>query len=222
MIAAANQLKVCPADIRNPFLYGTTKEKDYIIAGPEFGPLAGKPLIIDRGLYGLKSSSARFHEHLSAKLRLMGYRPTKADTDFWIKDCGQHYEYIATYVDDVLVYSKDPMKIIKELQRDYILKGIGVPRYYLGGYILELEEKWQQQENPISTALSAELYIDNAIDKYKQLFHTPDKPFIFQLVRSPMNNAHHLEEDQTNLLNARQSSVYQGLIGSANWIVTLG
>jgi Reverse transcriptase (RNA-dependent DNA polymerase) len=163
---ATGQLQVCAADVGNDFLYGTTKEKVYIIAGPEFGPLAGKPLIIDHGLYGLKSSSTRFHEHLSAKLRSMVYRPTKADTDFWIKYCGQHYEYIATYVDDVLVYSKNPMKIIEELQRDYILKGIGVPRYYLGGDVLELEEKWQQQENPIITALSAETYIGNAIDKY--------------------------------------------------------
>jgi Reverse transcriptase (RNA-dependent DNA polymerase) len=212
MIAAASQLKVCAADIGNVFLYGATKEKVYIIAGPEFGPLAGKPLIIDRGLYGLKSSSARFHEHLSAKLRSIGYRPTKADTDFWIKDCGQHYEYIATYFDDVLMYSKDPMKIIEELYRDYIIKGIGVPRCYLGGDILELEEKFQQQENPISTALSAETYIGNAIDKYEQLFSTPDKPFSFQLFHSPMNNAYHPEEDQTNLLNAQQTSVYRGLI----------
>jgi Reverse transcriptase (RNA-dependent DNA polymerase) len=222
MIAAANQLKVCAADIGNAFLYGTTKEKVYIIAGPEFGALAGKPLIIDRGLYGLKSSSARFHEHLSAKLRSMGYRPTKADTDFWMKDCGEHYEYIATYVDDVLVYSKDPMKIIEELQRDYVLKGIGVPRYYLGGDILELEEAWQKQDNPICTALSAETYIGNAVDKYEQLFSTPDKPFTFRMYRSPMEQSYHPEEDQSALLNPRQSSVYRSLIGSANWIVTLG
>jgi Reverse transcriptase (RNA-dependent DNA polymerase) len=127
MIAAENQLKVCAAEIRNTVLYGTTKESVYIIAGTEFGELAGKPLIIDRDLYGLKSSSTRFDEHLSAKLRSMGYRPTKAETDFWMKDCGSHYEYIATYVHDVLVYSKDTIKTIEELQRDYILKAFGVP-----------------------------------------------------------------------------------------------
>jgi hypothetical protein len=108
-------------------------------------------LIIDRGLYDLKSISARFHEPLSAKLCSMGYRPTKVDADFWMKNCGDHYEYIATYIDDVLVYSKDPMKIIEELQRDYVLKGIRVPRYYQVGEILELEDAWQKQENPIST-----------------------------------------------------------------------
>jgi Reverse transcriptase (RNA-dependent DNA polymerase) len=222
MIAAANQIKLCAADIGNAFLYGTTKEKVYIIAGPEFGALAGKPLIIDRGLYVRKSSPARFHEHISAKLRSMGYRPTKADADFLINNCGQHYDYISTYIDDGFMYLKDPMTIIEELQRDYILNGIGVPRYYLGGYILELEEKWQHQENPISTALSAYKYIGNVVDKYQPLFFTPDKSLSFRLFSSTMDQSYHPEEDQTNLLNARQASVYRGLIGSANWIVIQG
>jgi hypothetical protein len=53
-------------DIGNAFLYGKTKEKVYITAGPEFGvDLHGKNLIIDKSLYGLKTSAARFHEHLS-------------------------------------------------------------------------------------------------------------------------------------------------------------
>ena len=59
-----------------------TWEKVYIIAGPEFGPeLEGKRLIIDKPLYGLTTSAARFHEHLSAKLRTLGYKPSKADAD---------------------------------------------------------------------------------------------------------------------------------------------
>jgi hypothetical protein len=93
----------------------------------------------------IKAKQSLQSSWLLTKLRSMGYRPTKADTDFWMKDCDSNYEYIAIYVDDALVYSKDPMKIIKELQRDYILKGIGVPRYYLGGDIVELEEAWQRQ-----------------------------------------------------------------------------
>ena len=142
MLAAINGLQVCAADIGNAFLYGKTREKVFVIAGKEFGAeMAGAPLIIDRGLYGLRSSSARFHEHLSAKLRALGYRPSKADTDFWIKECPDHYEYIATYVDDVLVYSKRPLDVIKALQEDYILKGIGIPRYYLGGDILQLDRR---------------------------------------------------------------------------------
>ena len=82
-------------------------------------------MIIDKGLYGLKASSARFHESLSAKLRSMGFIPSKADFDLWIRPKGDHYEYVATYVDDILAFSRDPMSIIEEIRKDYMLKGVG-------------------------------------------------------------------------------------------------
>ena len=117
LIASLNGLQVCAADVSTAFLYGKTREKVYVIAGPEFGKHAGKKMIIDKGLYGLKRSSARFHEHLSAKLRHMGFCPRKADHDLWIRDAGDHYEYVATYVDDMLAFSRDPMSIIKRFKR---------------------------------------------------------------------------------------------------------
>ena len=45
----------------------------------------------------------------------MGFQPSKADPDIWMKptDDGQAYEYIAVYVDDLCVASKDPGKIFK-------------------------------------------------------------------------------------------------------------
>ena len=89
VLAKLNGLTACAGDIGNAFLNGRTSEKVYIIAGPEFGPvLEGQRLIVYGSLYGLKSSGARFHEHLSANLRKMGYVPTKADPDLWMKDCG--------------------------------------------------------------------------------------------------------------------------------------
>jgi hypothetical protein len=36
-------------------------------------------------------------------------------------------------VDDAIVLSKDPMLVIQELKRTYIMKGVGEPQYYLGG-----------------------------------------------------------------------------------------
>jgi hypothetical protein len=95
-VAAINNLQVCAADVGNAFLYGKTREKVYVIAGPEFGKDAGKRMIIDKGLYGLQTSGARFHEHLSAKLRTLGFVPSKADDDLWIRPQADHYEFIAT------------------------------------------------------------------------------------------------------------------------------
>jgi hypothetical protein len=76
--------------------------KVYITVGTEFGAnLHGKNLIIDKSLYGLKNSAARFHEHLSESLLRLGFKKTKHDPDLWMMDKSSHYEYLATYVDDI-------------------------------------------------------------------------------------------------------------------------
>ena len=97
----------------------------------------------------------------------MKYLPSKADPDLWIKDCGTHYEYIARYVDDVLAFGKDPMSMILELCKDYILKGIGQPEYYLGGDVIELNPTWHSLG--IQYSLSAKTYCTNIITKYEEL-----------------------------------------------------
>ena len=49
VLGTLNDLTACAGDVGNAFLYGTTREKVYIIAGPEFGPtLEGRILIIDK------------------------------------------------------------------------------------------------------------------------------------------------------------------------------
>ena len=57
LLAKLNGLMVCAGDVGNAFLYGTTREKVYTIAGTEFPPeLQGKRLLIVKSLYGLGSN----------------------------------------------------------------------------------------------------------------------------------------------------------------------
>ena len=59
----------------------------------------------------------------------MKFKPSKADSDLWMKDCVSHYEYPAVYVNNSIVVSKDPLSItkkLKQLRRD-TLKGVGEP-----------------------------------------------------------------------------------------------
>ena len=190
-------------------------------------------MIIDKGLYELQTSLARSHENLSAKLRKMGFVPSKADFDLWVRDMGTHHEYVATYVDDILVFSKDPMGIIEEIRKDYMLKGVGKPEYYLGGNFhttkdfdnaLEvnnddkahhLTAKWLKEG--VQTAFSARTYIEQCMDK---LQHMMGKQF--SEYKTPMAEASHPELDDSPLLNKRDHSKYRSLIGCANWLVTLG
>src|SRR6476646_12196668 len=82
VVAQMNDLEVCAGDVGNAFLNSRTKENVYFIAGPE---LEGKRLVAYKVIYGLKSSSARFHEHFSVSLQKLGFNPSKADPDLWIK-----------------------------------------------------------------------------------------------------------------------------------------
>ena len=85
VLAALNNLQICAVDISTDFCYGKTREKVYIIAGPEFGDDSGKRMIVEGSYYGLKTSAARFHECLSAELRKMSFKPTKADFNLWLQ-----------------------------------------------------------------------------------------------------------------------------------------
>eukprot|EP00957_Ditylum_brightwellii_P074778 5682832-Ditylum_brightwellii.AAC.1 len=79
----------------------------YTRLGPEFGDWAGKLAIIRKALYGLIGSCAQFHRHLFAELEKIGFKPSEADPDLWMRDAGDHYEYAAKYIDDILIMSKD-------------------------------------------------------------------------------------------------------------------
>ena len=122
MFAAVNSnLQVFAADIGNAYLHAKTNEKLYTILGEEYGSLGSKVLVFDKGLYGFRCSGAMVHEHLSDILRKMDFFPSKADPDLWMKDCKDNYEYISRYVDDALVFSREPEELIKCLQS-------GIPR----------------------------------------------------------------------------------------------
>jgi len=125
--------------------------------------------VIHKSLYGLKMSTVAFHEHLSMKLRDMGYAPLRADPDLRMKDCDTHYEYITRYVDDVISFSKNPIMIIEELKKHYVMKGVGAPQYYLGGNVVELDEHWEREG--IYTAFSAETYIGNCLKKMAKVLN---------------------------------------------------
>ena len=212
-----NGLTCCAADVGNAFLYGKTREKVYIIAGREFGKeLEGCVLIVYKALYGLRTSAARFHEHLACTLRNLGFKQSKYDMDLWYIDKGSHYEYIATFVDDLLVWSKDPMAIMKELEKIYILKGVGVPEYYLGGDVEMLDEHWNSDH--VCLALSAGTYIKNLIPKFERLFGVE----AFKTYKTPMEEGLHPELDDSPFCSDDDAAKFRSIIGSLNWIITLG
>jgi hypothetical protein len=87
----------------------------------------GQKAIIKGALYGLKSSGARWQDHLANTLRDFGYTSCKANPDIWMKPKSKpsrdkYWEYVLVYVDDILCISHEPKKFMEMLQAKYTLE----------------------------------------------------------------------------------------------------
>ena len=134
-LAELNELELWGTDIGNAYLESYTQEKVCFIAGGEFGELAGHTFVIIKAQYGLKSSGKRWHDRLFDVLLSMGFKPSKAEEDIWMRDMGDHYEYLACYVDDLAIASRNPQAIIDALEgapHNFKLKGTGTMEFHLG------------------------------------------------------------------------------------------
>ena len=138
-IAALNDLSVLACDIQNAYLTAPCRKKIWTIAGPKFGSEAGTPMLVVRALYGLKSSGAAFRAFLADHLHDIGYSPSIADPDVWMRPAMKdndfkYWEYILCYVDDVLTISHKPESTMKGIQAKFKLKNdkMEVPTIYFG------------------------------------------------------------------------------------------
>ena len=207
-----NGLSLCAVDVGNAYLEALTKEKLYIIAGPEFGELEGYILIVHKALYGLRTSGARWAEKLADSLRTMNFFSSFADPAIWMRDCGNHYEYICVWVDDMLIISKDPKSIIKILEKEYILKGVGFPEYYLGADM----KRTEKPENVF--IMGSHTYVKRCLAIYEQLFGQPPPKGIY----TPLDPKDHPELDTSDILDNHGMHLYWKLLGMLQWAVTLG
>ena len=79
-------------------------------------------------------SGLMWHERLSDCLRCIGHKPCKKEPDTCLRDCGEHCEYITIHVDNLIMSSKDPQKIVDVLMKKHHFKqkGTGPMSYHLG------------------------------------------------------------------------------------------
>ena len=111
-------------DIGNAYLEAITSEKVCIRAGPEFGDLEGHLLIIYKALYGLKTSGKALGQLVQECLLELGFVPALAEAPIYVrkyKNGDDHYEYIATYVDDLAIIMKDSQAFIDHILTIVIL-----------------------------------------------------------------------------------------------------
>ena len=229
LLAALHDTNILSADIQNAYLNAPVKERIYTIAGKEFGPkFEGRPVLIVRALYGLRSSGKAFRDYLANNLREMGYSSSKADPDLWMKadtktDGTEYYHYVICYVDDLAATMENPKAFMDELSLRFTLKegSVEEPTLYLGAdvvkwYIAESEDpgkvRWAMASTKYTRRAIADLEVElNAIGK-----RLPTK------IATPVATGYRPEIDQSQELNAERQNYYQGLIGILRWICELG
>ena len=206
-VALNEGLKIVTADIRNAFIQATTKEKIWTRCGDEFGDRAGCVAKIKKALYGLSTSARQWSLKLGDTLKSLGFTPSRADPDLWIKqsDDNTHYEYIGTHVDDMIVVSKDPMKYINIIKKIYPLRNVEEnPEFYLGNNV--------KIKSGAQIKISMEKYIKEAIRRFELKHGSLRKE------NSPHAKDDHPELDDTNFLDSNGINDYQSIIGVCQWI----
>ena len=110
----------------------------------------------------------------------MGFEPTKAEPDIWIRRKGDLYEYIGVYVDDLAIVSKDPEEIIRALTEDhgFKLKGTGEISFHLGCDFFHDDEG--------NLCYAPRKYIEKMLDNYKRIFGSSPRQ-----VKSPLEKGDH-------------------------------
>jgi hypothetical protein len=124
-------------------------------------------------------------------------------------------ENLATYVDDILIWNKDPMAVIKSLEKTYILKIVGITEYYLVGNVHLFWEAWNIQG--LGLALSVKACLQNFIPKFESIFGKE-----FKLIKTPMREGYHPEVDDSPLCTEDDSVKYRSIIGCCIWIIVSG
>ena len=224
LIAALNGLDVCAADIGNAYLNAPCKERIWIIAGPEFGEDAGKPMIIERALYGLKSSGAAWRQMLSASIKKMNFISSKGDPDLYYKpatkpDGTKYYEYLLVYVDDILCISHNTKAIMDQMAELYRLKegNVGPPERYLGA-----DTKITQATSGLECwAMSSDSYVREAVNVVEKFIEADGGKWKKPKTLFPKTN-YQPELDESPLLEPELISRYQQLIGILRWSCELG
>ena len=130
-----------------------------------------------------------------------------------MRDAGDHYEYIAVYVDDLLIASKNPQGIIDQLQAKphaFKLKGTGEVDFHLGC------DYFRDKDGTL--CVGPRKYIERMESSFKNHFGSAPS----QRFQSPLEKGDHPELDDSPLLDGDGIAKYQSLIGTLQWTISLG
>ena len=229
LLAALNDLELLSCDIQNAYLAAPNKEKVWTKFTDQLGPeYNGKRAIIAKALYGLRSSGRSFRDYLASNLREMGFVSSKADPDLWMRGAlkpngDKIYEYVISYVDDLVFQGIDPKGFMDSLGQRFTLKpgSIKEPDTYLGVDVKKFRIPNSDDPDKVRWAFESTSYVKKAVaDLEKELEEADLK--LLPNAKTPLGSGYRPELDLSPELGSKQLNYYQGLVGVLRWICEIG
>jgi hypothetical protein len=143
----------------------------------------------------------------------MGFKASYCDPCVWMRDKGDHYEYLGVYVDYLEIASWSLNEIIQEILTTYKfkLKGTGPMTCY------HLRCDFTRDGDNVLVQ-SPKKYLERTFDKYTRIFG--EKP---RVASSLLEKGDHLELDPAEYFGFDNIKKYhQSVIGSLQWAISLG
>jgi hypothetical protein len=132
-------------DVSNTFLHSVLEEEVYMqqSLGYECKEKTHYVCKLDKAIYNLKQAPRAWYSHLSMKLQMLGFIPSKGDTSLFFLKRGSITMYVLVYVDDIIVVSSSSeatSALLRDLERDFALKDLGELHYFLGIEVIKIDD----------------------------------------------------------------------------------
>lgn len=123
-IAAKNNVHVVNGDTGNAFPHADMMEKACAAAGLEFGEREGCLVEIIKNMHGCSTASRAWSLHFSDFMRNLGFVPTRADQDVWIKleDDAKSCQCASAHAGNFLIADKNPMKSMELFMQNFDIR----------------------------------------------------------------------------------------------------
>ncbi|KAL0339266.1 UNVERIFIED_CONTAM: Retrovirus-related Pol polyprotein from transposon RE1 [Sesamum angustifolium] len=136
----ANNLPIAlrKMDIKNSFLYGDLNETVYMEQPPSYVAQGERQRMVcklKKAIYDLKQSPRAWFDKFSRIIDEFGFSRCQADHSVFVQTTKSGMVVLAVYVDDILTTGSDLVEIEEAktyLQKHFITKDLGRPRYFLG------------------------------------------------------------------------------------------
>ena len=207
-LAHKHKLKVMSGDVGNAFPNAPTKEKVHAVAGEKFGERMGCLVEIIKTSYGMSTASRSFALCLGDFIRTLGYVPSRADPETWIKkdDNYDGYSFMSAHVDDFLIIGTDPEPVMNAFKDEFDIRNDELnPSAYL---VLE----WEGSELG-KTKIHKQKHIKEAMSQIESSLGAQIKK-----ENVPFHPKYHPELDESRLLADEEITEHQRFIGILQWI----